>query len=91
MTSISSLPLDSNAACNPQRPFSFRRIHPTRNVVVCSAKSVAPPPTKLAATSGRIESLSQVRRARLQVGRRGQRETRRHLGPTLRSRCSLPE
>ncbi|KAK7396265.1 hypothetical protein VNO78_17143 [Psophocarpus tetragonolobus] len=65
MNSISSLTLDSHAICNPQRPFSFRRIRPTRNVLVCSAKPVAPPPTKLAAaaaadTSGRIESLSQV-------------------------------
>jgi len=31
-----------------------------------------------------------LRRARLPVGRRGQRETRRHIGPALRNRCSLP-
>ncbi|KAG5083419.1 hypothetical protein JHK82_053587 [Glycine max] len=63
MNSISSLTLDSHAICNTQRPISLRQVRPTRNVVVCSAKPVAPPPTKLAAadTSGsRIGALSQV-------------------------------
>ncbi|TKY62594.1 Adenylosuccinate synthetase 2 [Spatholobus suberectus] len=63
MNSISSLTLDSHAICNPQRPFSFHHVRPTRNVVVCSAKPVAPPPTKLAAAAtsgGRIGALSQV-------------------------------
>ncbi|KAL2320791.1 hypothetical protein Fmac_029760 [Flemingia macrophylla] len=64
MNSVSSLTLDSHAICNPQlhHPFSFRRLPPARNVVVCSAKPVAPPPTKLAAdtSAARISSLSQV-------------------------------
>ena len=64
MNTISSLTLDSHAICNPQRSISLRQVRPTtRNVVVCSAKPVAPPPTKLAAadTSGsRIGALSQV-------------------------------
>ncbi|KAG5055148.1 hypothetical protein AAZX31_03G122300 [Glycine max] len=64
MNTISSLTLDSHAICNPQRSISLRQVRPTtRNVVVCSAKPVAPPPTKLAAadTSGcRIGELSQV-------------------------------
>jgi len=63
MNSISSLTFDSHAICNPQRPFSSRRFHPSRNLVVCSAKPVAPPPTKLAAadtSAARIGSLSQV-------------------------------
>ncbi|KAG5043361.1 adenylosuccinate synthetase 2, chloroplastic-like [Glycine soja] len=64
MNTISSLTLDSHAICNPQRSISLRQVRPTtRNVVVCSAKPVASPPTKLAAadTSGcRIGELSQV-------------------------------
>ncbi|ESW34242.1 hypothetical protein PHAVU_001G136400 [Phaseolus vulgaris] len=63
MNSISSRTFDSHAICNPHRPFSFRRFHPSRNVVVCSAKPIAPPPTKLAAadtSAARIGSLSQV-------------------------------
>lgn len=63
MNSISSRTFDSHAICNPHRPFSFRRFHPSRNVVVCSAKPIAPPPTKLAAADtsvARIGSLSQV-------------------------------
>ncbi|CAL5193485.1 unnamed protein product [Lathyrus oleraceus] len=63
--SMSSLRLDSHAirTPQPQRPFTFKRYPSTRNVVVCSAKPIAPPPTKLTAagsTTGRIESLSQV-------------------------------
>ncbi|XP_014496324.1 adenylosuccinate synthetase 2, chloroplastic [Vigna radiata var. radiata] len=63
MNSISSLTYDSHAICNPHRPFSSRRFHLARNLVVCSAKPVAPPPTKLAAadtSAARIGSLSQV-------------------------------
>jgi len=64
MNTISSLTLDSHAICNPQRSISLRQVRPTtRNVVVCSAKPVAPPPTKLAAadtSGGRIGELSQV-------------------------------
>jgi len=62
--SISSLRLDSHAICThqPQRSFTFHNRYP-RNVVVCAAKPVAPPPTKLAAADSslrRLESLSQV-------------------------------
>ncbi|KOM38800.1 hypothetical protein LR48_Vigan03g218200 [Vigna angularis] len=63
MNSISSITFDSHAICNPHRPFSSRRFHLARNLVVCSAKPVAPPPTKLAAadtSAARIGSLSQV-------------------------------
>ncbi|KAK7336585.1 hypothetical protein VNO77_17131 [Canavalia gladiata] len=65
MSSISSLSLDSHAICNPQRqrPFSFHHLRPPRNVVVCSAKPVAPPPSKLTAadsSASRIGALSQV-------------------------------
>ncbi|KAL1359948.1 hypothetical protein HN51_005278 [Arachis hypogaea] len=61
---ISHLTLDSHTLFNPQRPsFSFLRCT-SRNVVVCSSKSVAPPlPPKLAtaqSSDGRIGSLSQV-------------------------------
>lgn len=64
---ISSLRLDSHAICTPQplRSFTSHNLfyRSTRNVVVCSAKPIAPPPTKLTAAdspAGRIESLSQV-------------------------------
>ncbi|MED6184213.1 Adenylosuccinate synthetase 2, chloroplastic [Stylosanthes scabra] len=62
---ISHLTLDSHTLFNSQRPsFSFLR-HTPRNVVVCSAKPVAPPspPPKLTtaqSSDGRIGSLSQV-------------------------------
>ncbi|BAT86700.1 hypothetical protein VIGAN_04437700 [Vigna angularis var. angularis] len=63
MNSISSVTFDSHAIRNPHRPFSSRRFYLARNLVVCSAKPVAPPPTKLAAadtSAARIGSLSQV-------------------------------
>ncbi|KAG2383866.1 Adenylosuccinate synthetase [Vigna angularis] len=63
MNSISSITFDSHAICNLHCPFSSRRFNLARNLVVCSAKPVAPPPTKLAAadtSAARIGSLSQV-------------------------------
>ncbi|MCH80877.1 adenylosuccinate synthetase, partial [Trifolium medium] len=64
--SISSLRFDSHAICTPQpqHPFTFHNpFCSTRNTVVCAAKPVAPPPTKLTAAdplASRIQSLSQV-------------------------------
>ncbi|MCI36003.1 adenylosuccinate synthetase, partial [Trifolium medium] len=58
--SISSLRFDSRTLCTPQsqHPFTFHN-RLTPNVVVCAAKPVTSPPTKLTAAvplAGRIES-----------------------------------
>ncbi|KAK2417078.1 adenylosuccinate synthetase 2, chloroplastic [Trifolium repens] len=64
--SISSLRFDSRTLCTPQpqHPFTYNNPYrSTPNVVVCAAKPLASPPTKLTAAdplAGRIESLSQV-------------------------------
>ena len=66
MNSLSSLTFDPQALalCNPGRPVTFRHFRPSRNVIVCSAKPVASPPTKASVvpdtSAARIGSLSQV-------------------------------